>query len=257
MLDISAVVLTYNEADNIARCLSSLDFCREIVVVDSGSADQTVKIALKFTDKVVYHAMEGYGAQRNWAVERAKYDWILWLDADEEISPELKKSLKNIIPKQDIKGYHLNRKTFYLGRWIEHSGWYPQYVLRLFNRNHGRCSDARVHESIVVEGKTARLKGDILHYSYRSLFHHLAKINDYTSSIAQERYRSGRRFNLLKAVSAPPAEFFKKYILKRGFLDGFPGFAVAATSAVYSFMKQAKLYEISLREKKKVNGNNN
>ncbi|NQS99320.1 MAG: glycosyltransferase family 2 protein [candidate division Zixibacteria bacterium] len=257
MLDISAVVLSYNEELNIARCLSSLDFCREIVVVDSGSTDKTNKIAANFTEKVLYHPIEGHGAQLNWGIEQTTNDWILSLDADEEISVQLKKSIKDIASNSPFVGYHLNRKTFYLGRWIEHSGWYPQYILRLFNKNYGCSNQAAIHKSISVKGETDRLEGDILHYSYRSLSHHLAKINDYTSSIAAERYGNGRRFNLLKGIFAPPAEFLKKYIIQRGFLDGFPGFAVAVTSAAYSFMKQAKLYEISLNEKKVENGNDN
>lgn len=251
MLDISALVLTFNEEDNIARCLSSLSFCREILVVDSGSSDRTVEIASDFTDKVLFHPIEGHGPQLNWGIERAEHDWVLSLDADEEISPPLRTSIENLSPVPGITGYYINRRNFYLGRWIKHSGWYPQYILRLFNRNFGACNEASIHKSIFVEGKTARLEGDIFHYSYRNLSHHLSKINQYTTSIAEERWREGKRFNPLKAVFAPPAEFVKKYLLKGGFLDGFPGFALAITSSYYSFLKQIKLFELSLSEEKK------
>lgn len=244
MLDISAMVLTLNEEENIACCLASLDFCREIVVVDSGSSDRTREIARSFTDKVLQHQMDGFGSQRNYCIEQAENDWIFWLDADERVSPELKAAIEEAPDKTEYSGFYVNRRTFYLGRWIHHSGWYPQYVLRLFNRKNGRCSPAKIHESIILEGSASRLKGDILHYPYRSLSRHLAKIDDYTTAIAGEEHLKGRRFNPLVSASAPAGEFFKKYILKKGFLDGFPGLAIAVSSAYYTFLKQAKLYEI-------------
>ena len=242
-IDISAVVRTLNEEHNIERCLRSLDFCREIVVVDSGSSDSTVKLAGKYTNRVMFHEMQGFGLQLIWGIEQCKHDWVLFLDADEIISPELRAQILRLDPGDETAGYYFNRITNYLGRWIRHSGWYPQYILRLFNKKYGGCSDATVHERIIVTGKTEKLSGEILHYSYRNLSHHLAKIDEYTSKMAEERYRAGRRFNLLKAVFAPSGEFLKKYFLKLGFLDGFPGLAVAMTSANYTFLKQAKLYE--------------
>jgi len=242
-MDISAVVLTFNEANNIERCMRSLDFCREIIVVDSGSADSTTDLAGKLSGKVFYHEMKGHGPQLNWGIEKCSYDWILSIDADEAISPELRAQILGIDPGEEIRGYYLNRKTNYLGRWIRHSGWYPQYLLRLFNKNYGKCNDAAIHKSISVQGSTLKLSGDILHYSYRNLSHHLAKIDEYTSKMAEERFNAGRRFNLFKAAFAPSGEFLKKYFLKLGFLDGFPGLAVAMTSANYTFLKQAKLYE--------------
>ena len=243
------MVLTLDEEANLARCLKSLHFCREIVIVDSGSQDRTLQIAEGFTDRIFRRALEGYGAQRNFGIEKAQFDWILWLDADEEISPLLAEQIKAIEAGSEFAGFLLNRKTRYLGRWIQHSGWYPQYVLRLFNRRSGRCSEAKVHERIILEGKTGRLKGDILHYAYRDISHHLAKLNHYTSLTAEERYAQGRRFNFLKASFAPPAEFLKKYILRLGFLDGSAGLAIAATSAYYAFLKEIKLFELSVKRK--------
>lgn len=242
-IDISAVVLTFNEEHNIERCLQSLDFCREIIVVDSGSSDSTPDLARKYTDRVFYHEMKGHGPQLNWGIGKCRYDWILSLDADETISPELRSQIANLNPGDEVAGYWFNRITNYLGRWIRHSGWYPQYILRLFNKNFGKCNDAAIHKSIIVQGNTEKLSGDILHYSYRNLSHHLVKIDEYTSKMAEEKFNSGCRFNLFKAIFAPSAEFLKKYIMKRGFLDGFAGFAVAMTSANYTFLKQAKLYE--------------
>jgi len=245
MLNISALVLTYNEEANIERSLSSLSFCKEIVIVDSGSTDRTLELAARFTDKIISHRMEGFGPQRNIGIDSASCDWILWLDADEEISGELKESIIGIPVDTEFAGFCLNRQTRYLGKWIKHSGWYPQYVLRLFNRKFGRCRDVAIHESISLQGKPGRLKGDIMHYAYRDLAHHIEKINNYTSLIARQKYDKGRRFNLLKLIFAPPAEFVKKYFLKLGFLDGLPGLAIAVTSAYYNFLKEIKLYEFS------------
>lgn len=249
-LKISALVLTFNEEQNIERCLKSLDFCDEIVVLDSGSEDRTVELAKKYTDKVLLHEMEGFGSQRNWGISHCLNDWVFWLDADEQVGDELRTAISRLNPLPDINGYQINRKTFYLGRWIEHSGWYPQYVLRLFNRNHGRCRETEVHESITLQGRTSRIDKDILHYPYRNLTLHLRKIDKYTSLRAVEKYKEGRRFNLLKAVFAPSAEFLKKYFVKKGFLDRFPGFAIAMTSAFYTFLKQAKLFEYQFLTRK-------
>ena len=244
MLDISAMVLTLNEEENIARCLTSLDFCREIVVVDSGSSDRTREIAGSFTDKIFQRRMDGFGPQRNYCIERAENDWIFWLDADEEVSTGLRRSLEGVSEQTDYSGFYISFRIFYLGRWIKHSGWRPEYHLRLFNRQRGRCSPDRVHERIVLAGKTGRLAGDILHYPYRSLTEHLKKIDRYTTLIAEERRNRGVRFNPAKAAFAPAGEFCKKYFLKLGFLDGFPGLAIAVSSAYYTFLKYAKLYEI-------------
>ena len=242
-MDISAIVLTRDEERNIARCLSSLDFCREIIVIDSGSTDRTMDIARNFTSKVFEHKFEGYGRQRNWGIQQCSCDWILVLDADEQVSPELKNEIINLQPAEIVKGYYINRITQYMGRWIKHSGWYPQYVLRLFDRRCAAYNQAAVHESVEIDALTAKLQSPIQHYSYRDLSHHLRKIDDYTNKRAAERYAEGRRFNLAKAILAPPGEFLKKYLLKRGILDGIPGLIVAVTSAYYVFLKQAKLYE--------------
>ena len=245
MLDISALVLTYNEEANIRRCLSSLSFCREIVVVDSGSTDGTLKIVSEFTDKIVKHELNGFGAQRNIGIDYSSNEWIFWLDADEEVSEKLKDSIDKLEINTEFAGFLVNRQTRYLGKWIKHSGWYPQYVLRLFNKKHGKCREVSVHESIALEGKTSMLKGDILHYAYRDLAHHIKKINHYTTLLAQQKYAKGKRFNPVKLLLAPPAEFLKKYILKHGFLDGTPGFAIAVTSAYYNFLKELKLLELN------------
>jgi len=242
-MDISALVLTRDEEGNIARCLASLDFCREITVVDSGSIDRTREIARDFTPKVFDHKFEGWGPQRNWGIEQCSHDWILVLDADEQISSELKNEIIHLKPEEIIKGYYINRLTQYMGRWIKHSGWYPQYVLRLFDRRYAAYNNAAVHESVEIRAAAAKLQSPILHYSYRDLSHHLRKIDDYTGKRAAERYAEGRRFSPVKTVFAPPGEFLKKYLLKLGILDGIPGFMVAVTSAYYVFLKQAKLYE--------------
>jgi len=248
MLDISALVITYNEEKNIERCLKSLSFCKEIIVVDSGSNDRTIELASGYTQSIFSREMiDGYGPQRNFGIDKAKYDWILWLDADEEISQELAETIKNIPVDSAFSGFYINRMTKYLGRWIKHSGWYPQFVLRLFDRNKGRCKEAKIHESIELKGKTGKLKGDILHYAYSNISHHIEKMNTYTDMTAEDRISKGRKFSMIKAVYAPPGEFIKKYILKRGFLDGIPGFAIAVSSAYYVFLKEIKIHEMKIK----------
>lgn len=248
MFDISATVITLNEEKNIGRCLESLGFCREIVVVDSGSDDKTVEIARQYTDKVIVTHWRGYGAQKNFAIYLAKYDWILSVDADEEVSAELSDSITALLPDNRYKGYYINRHTHYLGKWINHGGWYPDYHLRLFNRNCCRWNEQIVHESVRIEGEVARLRGDLRHYSYPTLSSHLQRMDNLTSLAAEKYRRDGKRFNLLKAVFAPPGEFLKKYILKLGFIDGLPGFIMACNSAHYVFLKQAKLYELEINK---------
>lgn len=248
MPDISAIVITLNEENNIGRCLESLKFCEEIIVVDSGSKDRTVETAEKYTDKIKITEWRGYGAQKNYAASLAENDWILSIDADEEISAELAESIKSIDLNIRFKAFTLNRHTQYLGRWINHGGWYPQYITRLYHKSHARWDEkCLIHESVIVEGEAGKLKGDLRHYSYLALSAHIQQMNKFTELAAQEYWRKGRRFSVLKMLVAPPAEFMKKYLFKLGFLDGLPGLIMAVNSAYYVFLKQAKLYELQMK----------
>jgi len=245
MPGISTVVISYNEADNIARCLQSVAaFSDEIIVVDSLSDDGTPDIARQYTDRVISHEWLGYGHQKRLAMEHARGDWIFSIDADEAASPALQQEIAALDFVAD--GYDMPRKVWYLGRWIEHSGWYPGYILRLFRRDRGEFTAHSVHEYVKVDGKVGRLRGDLYHYSYRDISHHLHKMNDFTSLSAREMFDDGRRSRAYQVTLQPFLEFLKVYFSKKGFLDGLPGMIISTLHAYYVFLKYAKLFELNL-----------
>lgn len=240
---ISTIVVCYNEERRIARCLESCrPFSDEIIVVDSHSTDRTVELSRPLATKVIAHDWLGYGRQKQLALTYATHDWVFSIDADEEVSPELQREIASLDFAHD--GYWMPRRPYYLGRWIRHSGWYPGYILRLFRRDRGRFTDETLHEHVVVEGRTRKLHGDLLHYSYRSVSHHLAKMNDFTTLAAQKMFDQGRRARLRQLTITPTLEFGKIYFLRRGFLDGFAGLVIALLHAYYVFLKYAKLWEL-------------
>ena len=246
---LSVVIITKNEGDNIVACLRSVRWADETIVVDSHSTDNT--IALAQAEGAITHQIDwqGFGAAKQQAVDFASHDWVLSLDADERITPELANEIRQAITSDrhsDIyAGYEIPRLTNFIGRWIHHSGWRPDYVLRLFRKSTGGFSDALVHEGVTVSGKVGRLKHDILHYSYRSLEDYLERLNRYTTLAAEELSSNGARFRLWQALVKPPAIFIKRYFLKLGALDGWAGFQIAFLSAVYVFVKYAKLWRLS------------
>lgn len=242
---LSAVVVTLNEEANIVDCLQSLDFADEIVVVDSQSIDSTVELARKFTDKVYQVRFEGFGKLKNDAAAKANCDWILSVDADERVSPQLAEEIVEIVRRNDShSGYLLPRKTFFLGRWITHGGWYPGHVLRLFRKDKGTFNHFLVHEYVSVNGEVGKLKADLLHYSDPNLKHYLAKLDKFTSLSAQSLYDEGRRAGVGDLLFRPAFMFLKMYLLKRGFLDGMQGLVLSLLSAVHVLVKYAKLWEM-------------
>ena len=243
MPEISTIVITLNEERNIERCLKSvLPFSHEIVVVDSGSTDRTVEICRDYTDHVVTHQWLGYGRQKQLAMERSSCPWVFSIDADEEVSPGLCKEIQALDFSRD--GYYMPRKAWYLNRWVNHSGWYPGYILRLFDRVKGQFTDEIVHEFVSVSGKVGRLKNDLYHYSYRDVSHHIDKMNDFTTLAARQMDEQGRRPGVHNIALYPFLEFLKVYVIKRGFLDGLAGLTISSLHAYYVFLKYAKLYEI-------------
>ena len=244
---ISAVVITKNEERNIRECLASLDWVDEIIVVDAGSTDRTVSLAKKSTKKVYVRPWEGYGEAKNFALSRAKGDWILWLDADERVPPELREEIKDTLKSSaaEVSGFDMPRKAFFLGKWIRHCGWYPGRVTRLFRRSSGKFTEDKVHERLLVRGKTLSLREDLLHYTDPNLFHYFDKFNRYTSFAAEDLQKQGRRFSYATLLLNPVWIFVKMYVLKRGFLDGIQGFILCVLSSCYVFTKYAKLWEIS------------
>ncbi len=242
---LSVVIITFNEEHNIGRCLASVkNLADDMVVVDSFSTDKTLAICAQYGARVVSRAFIGYVDQKNFANEQAAFPHILSLDADEEITSELEKSILRVKENWQAAGYYLTRLTNYCGTWIRHGGWYPDKKLRLYNRELGRWEGLLLHEVYQVKSgqTTGLLQGDLLHYSFRHLEDHLKQINHFTTIACRELKLKGKKTGLTPLLVKPPFKFFQMYILKSGWRDGFAGFCVAVLSAYAVFVKYAKLY---------------
>ena len=247
MTKLSVVIITYQEEGNIARCLDSVkSLADEVVVVDSNSKDRTVEICRTYKCRVITHDFEGYGQQKQFAVDQASHDWVLSLDADEVVSEELKTEILSLLQKENnpVDGYRIPRSFFYMGRIMRHS---KEDHLRLFNRKKGRFTLVPVHEEIVVEGTVGKLMGKIIHYSYRDISHHLEKINVYTSQAAMKNMQEQKRFSRCWVAFKFPVSFFIFYFLRLGFLDGYPGFMWSFFAAFYGSLKIAKTIEMETK----------
>ena len=247
-MKISVVLITYNEEKNIADAIKSAAWADEVIVVDSESTDRTREIAADLGATVVVRAWSGFSAQKQFAVEVAANDWVFSLDADERVSDELRDEiLKLRMDGLFADGYRVPRLSFYMKRPIKHCGWYPDRQLRFFDRRKGRWKDVRIHESVQMEpkAKIADLKNDILHYSVESAAHHHRMIGErYAPLAAEQMFLDNERASLLGIVFAGPAAFMRAYLLKLGFLDGLPGFVIAAFAAHHAFLKNLLLWEI-------------
>jgi glycosyltransferase involved in cell wall biosynthesis len=223
----------------------------EIVVVDSESTDKTVEIARSFNAKVFNPEWKGFGPAKQYALDQATSDWILSVDADEEVSFTLKNEILQLLEKEPpCGGYCLPRKTQFLGRWILHSGWYPDYVLRLFRRSSGHFTSALVHEKIEVDCKTGRLHNPLMHYSYPTLEDYTRKFDQYSSLGAQELYRAGKKFSPSSLVFKPPLSFLRKFVLQKGWRDGWEGFLIAYLTSTGTLLKYAKLRSLHIEAEK-------
>jgi glycosyltransferase involved in cell wall biosynthesis len=241
---ISVTIITRNEEDRIGQALESVAWADEIVVVDAESTDRTVEIARQYTDRVIVNPWPGYAAQKNFADSQASHEWVLSIDADERASPDLRRSieqLKHEGPRHD--GYRIARRAWYLGRWINHSGWYPDYQLRLYRRDRAQWQGDYVHESVRVEGSVGTLSGDLWHFTRRSLTEHHQVLGQYTSLAAEQDFARGKTVGLLDLLLRPPLTFLRSYIFKQGFRDGIAGLVIASFAAYYVFLKLAKLWE--------------
>lgn len=246
MATLSAVLIVRNEAANLRACLESVRFANEIVVVDSGSTDDTVAIAREYTNQVFVETdWRGYGVQRQRAQSLARGDWIFMIDADERVTPRLQAEIERLVARDDRNVYAaVPRLSFCFGRFIRHSGWYPDYVVRLYPRERARYDNASVHERVVPDPgmRLERLTGDLLHYTYRDLEHYLVKSARYASAWAAERQRAGRRASLTQGILHGIACFVRMYLLRFGFLDGRAGLLLALLSAHSTFTKYADLW---------------
>ncbi len=247
MHKLTVAIITFNEEKNIARCLASVKaVADEILVVDSLSSDRTVEICRNMDCRVISREFAGYGAQKQFAVDQASHDWILSLDADEALSEELGKHIRDLMNMDEIPfaGYKILRQLVYLGRVMRHSGLGHEYILRLFNRKKGKFTQVPVHEEIKVEGSIGKISGSFLHYSYSSFENHIDKTNRYTTFAAEGYVKSGKRFHKLWVVFKFPVTFFTIYFIRAGFLDGYPGFLWSFLAAFYGSIKVAKTIEL-------------
>jgi len=241
MNNLSVIIITKNEAHNIRACLESSSWADEIVVVDSGSSDDTTAIAREFTPHVYNHDWPGFGAQKNRALDYATGTWVLSLDADERVTPELRVQLERAMEQADRDGYYLPRLSQFCGRFIHHSGWYPDYVLRLFKRDKGRFSDDLVHESVILQGPAGKLSSPLLHYSYLTKVDVARKVEQYATAAAQQMFRKGKNASSTDAPVRAAWAFFRTYCLRLGFLDGTAGFSIARMNARTTYLKYEKL----------------
>jgi glycosyltransferase involved in cell wall biosynthesis len=240
-MKISATIVTLNEERNIRRAIESLTCVDEIVVVDSGSADRTPEIAAELGARVVEQPWRGYAGQKNFAAKSASHDWILSLDADEALTPELAAEILALKASEPtVDGFSMPRLARYLGRWIHHSGWYPDRKVRLYHRGRASWTGDYVHESVRVNSRAGELRGDLLHYTCGSLSEHMRTMEKYTSLAAQELLANGIVASGWQLGLDPAWTFFKSYVIKRGFLDGPQGLAIAWMGAFYTFLKYAK-----------------
>lgn len=248
-LPLSVVVITKNEEQNIARCLSSVKFASEIIVVDSGSSDATQNIAAAYGAQVIEEPWKGFGLQKQSATNKASHDWVLSLDADEEVSHELQDELRAMFRREmKSEAYKIPRLSFHLGRWIRHGGWYPDYQIRLFNRHKAAWTPAALHEKVEAR-EVGTLTAQIKHYVFKDLAHQIEANNRYSSLGAQEMQKKGKSFYLILLFVRPASKFIETYFWKRGFQDGLAGFIIAIGAAYSMFLRYAKLWESSLPSK--------
>lgn len=253
MLKISSIIIAKNEELNIKRCLDSqIGVIDDIVlIIDSSTSDNTFKIASAYPGihcEVV--EWKGYAETKNYALGLARNDWIFWIDADEEITEELRSELDEFKQSNPVySAYSVARRAFFLGRWIKHSGWYPSRVVRLFNKNFARFNSKSVHEGLEVKGGTGILKNDLNHFTDPSIEHYFSKFNSYTSLAAKDLYEKKRKVSVGDFLIRPVFLFFKMYILRLGFLDGIHGLILALFSSAYVFTKYAKLWELNRKIK--------
>ncbi|PLX22765.1 MAG: glycosyltransferase family 2 protein [Marinilabiliales bacterium] len=244
MKKISATIITFNEEKNIERCLESLQgIVDEIIVVDSFSTDGTKEICLKHQVNFFERTFIDYSEQKNWALEQTKYSIILSIDADEVLSEELKSNILKVKNNWKADAYTFKRMTNYCGRWIRHSGWYPDSQLRLWDKEKGKWDGNKIHEKVqlVSNSTISKLKGNLLHYSFYSIQQHIDQINKFSELKADQLFQKGKKTNGFKIIFSPLFKFIKHYIFNFGFLDGFYGFVICVNSAHSSFLKQVKL----------------
>jgi len=250
---LSISIVAHNEERNIGRCLeSAANLAEEIVVVDAGSNDRTREIAASFDAKVIHQDWLGHRDQKNVALSHCTRPWVLALDCDEFLSPDLRASISSFFREglpEKFEGAWCNRKTWFLGRWIRHGDWYPDRQLRLVRREKARWGGSPEHDKIDIHGPTTGLAGDLCHDSFPSMNRYIEKINIYSDVFLQRQNELGKRWSLMQNVTRPLWRFFRAYVLRRGFLDGYPGLWIAVATAFSTFVRYSRQYEEESRQK--------
>ncbi|MBV6646612.1 MAG: glycosyltransferase family 2 protein [Cyclobacteriaceae bacterium] len=246
---VTAIIPTFNEAENVAKALESVQWADEVLVIDSFSSDETLEIAKRFNARVLQHEYKYSAAQKNWAIPQASHEWVFLLDADEVAPVELAKEIKDLIANADKSAYWIGRDNFYMGKPIKFSGWQGDKVIRLFQRDCCRYEDKHVHAEVITQGEVGELHAKITHHTYKSFAHILQKIDRYTTWGAYDRVSKTKKITLFHLWVKPTYRFFKYYILKLGFLDGKVGFIIAFLSAYVVFIRAVKLDRIQSGEK--------
>jgi glycosyltransferase involved in cell wall biosynthesis len=247
-LPISGCVITYNEEHKIRHCLESLSFCDDIVVVDSFSTDRTIEICREYTARIHRNKFEGYIAQKNFALGKTKHQWVLSLDADERLSPQLREEIVRESGKGfgACSGYVMKRHAYYLGKWINHCGWYPDHKLRLFNKKDGRFGGLEPHDTFITKGRVRKLNGEIYHFPWASLSEQLRTIDRYSSVKAANISACSTATAVALLIFTPLVKFLETYVIKRGFLDGLRGLLICLLSSFSKFLTYAKVIELKL-----------
>jgi glycosyltransferase involved in cell wall biosynthesis len=242
---LTVTVITRDEAANIGAALESVSWADEIIVIDSRSTDETVDIARRHATRVEVRDWHGYSEQKNYAAALASNDWILSLDADERVTPALAAEIQALLRRgPGARGYRISRVTWYLGRWLHGTDWYPDYQLRLYDRRAGRWNSRKVHESFELDSTPGRLRHHLEHYAYRNVSDHISSIDHYTTLAAEQWAEEGRRTNVVELAIHPPVAFVRNYILRFGFTNGVAGFLVSTLNSYYVFLKLVKLWEL-------------
>jgi glycosyltransferase involved in cell wall biosynthesis len=249
---IGAFIVCMNEEHQIRRCLESVKWCDSIVVVDSGSTDKTLEICKEYGCTIYQQAWPGYVEQKRFALSKCTTEWVLNLDADEEVSPQLQNEIELLLNKDDgsINGHQLSRVVYFLDKWWRAGGWYPEFRLRLCRRAATTWGGTDPHEKASVTGRISRLQGELHHYTYTNFNHQIRTLNTYSSQAAQSMFSRGKRATILKMFINPCGRFIKWYLIKRGYREGFPGLIIAVIEAFYVFLKYVKLWEMEKAEKK-------
>ena len=244
-MKLTVTVITYNEAQHIAAALDSVSWADEIIVVDSGSTDGTAEIARTKATRVIVRDWPGYSAQKNFAADQARNDWVLSMDADERVTPALADEIRELLARgPDARGYRIRRVSFYLGQWIRTTDWWPDFQLRLYDRRAGRWNAVKIHESFkLTEGRPRKLRREMEHYAYRDVSHHLQKIDAYTTLLADQWVEEGRRTNAFRVAIHPLLAFLRNYVWRAGFRQGTTGLVISLLNSYYVFLKFAKLWE--------------